>query len=231
MKKWSNERARQIVRTACREAAELARAALSNAKAWRVAMLVALALAAACVVALFSVDTVLLPAIRSDSLCAAVWAKFLSLMGRTERVTLFLLLLLAGLGFARRSRPLKRAALALVLSVALSGLVANVMHIGFGRARPFTGEDGAFHGPTLASRHNSFPSAHTCEAFTDATLVAVLWPPAAVPACVYAGAMGWARMQDNQHYPADVFAGAFIGVFCTLPLALAVRKLRARDRE
>jgi membrane-associated phospholipid phosphatase len=199
----------------------------ANLRAWKWAMLAALAIEAAAVAILMHFDVRLLAAIRvRDNLDAAVWGKFLSIMGRTEHVTLFLFLTLLALGLARRSRKLKKAALALVLAVAVAGLSANAMHLAFGRARPFTNEGGVLHGFTVKSRNNSFPSAHTCEAFTDATLLAVLWPPVAVPAYGYACAMGWARMQDNQHYPADVLGGAFWGVFCTLPLAVALRRMR-----
>ncbi len=219
--------AKEACRSLGKETRGLFTGAWANCRAWKKPMLVALVLAAIAVTALMQFDVRLLSAIRvTDALDAAVWGKFLSIMGRTEHVTLFLFLTLLALGIAKKSLRLKRAALALVLAVAVAGLSANAMHLGFGRARPFTGEDGALHGFAVKSRHNSFPSAHTCEAFTDATLVAVLWPPAALPAYGYACAMGWARLQDNQHYPADVLGGAFWGVFCTLPLAVALRRMR-----
>jgi membrane-associated phospholipid phosphatase len=222
--------AKEACRSLGREVCGLFTGAGANLRAWKWAMLAALTIAAAAVAILMHFDVSLLAMIRvRDNLDAAVWGKFLSIMGRTEHVTLFLFLALLSLGVARRSRRLKRAALTLVLAVAVAGLSADAMHLAFGRARPFTGEDGVLHGFTVKSRNNSFPSAHTCEAFTDATLLAVLWPPAALPAYGYACAMGWARMQDNQHYPTDVLGGAFWGVFCTLPLAVALRRMREED--
>lgn len=201
--------------------------AWENARRWKKPMLAALALACVAVTALMQYDVRLLAALRvTDSLEVSVFANWLSWMGKTEHVTLILTLFFAAYGIASKSRKMKRAALAIVLGVAVSGISANVMHVAFGRARPYTGEDGAFTGISMQSRHQGFPSAHSSEAWTVATVVSVMWPPAAIPACAYASGMGWARMQDNQHYPADVLAGMFWGIFCTLPLAVAARRMK-----
>ncbi len=192
---------------------------------WKWRMAAVLVSAIAMVAILMPWDVSLLSEIQvKGSIDAAIWGKFLSIMGRTEHVTLCLFLLFLLLGLVRNSEGLKRSALALVLCVAVAGISANLVHLAVGRARPFTGEKGVLHGFTLNSHFNSFPSAHTCEAFVDATLVCMVYPPATPLAATYVASICWARMQDNQHYPSDVFAGAFWGVFCTLPIALALRR-------
>ncbi|MFE2048296.1 phosphatase PAP2 family protein [Streptomyces sp. NPDC059459] len=75
------------------------------------------------------------------------------------------------------------------------------------------------HVPMPASA--SFPSGHTASAVAFATSVGVVMPEAAVPLGVLAGAVGYARVHTGVHYPADVAAGAVLGV-ASAAAALAV---------
>lgn len=70
----------------------------------------------------------------------------------------------------------------------------------------------------LASRHvqmpcsSSFPSGHTASAFAFATGAANAQPMLSVPLRILAMLVGYSRVHTGVHYPADVLAGAFIGV-------------------
>jgi undecaprenyl-diphosphatase len=61
-------------------------------------------------------------------------------------------------------------------------------------------------------RSSSFPSGHTASAFAFATSVGSAQPVLSAPLRVVATLVGYSRVHTGVHYPADVLAGAFIGV-------------------
>lgn len=59
---------------------------------------------------------------------------------------------------------------------------------------------------------SSFPSGHTASAFGFATGAGAAWPAASAPLRALATLVGYSRVHTGVHYPADVVAGAFLGV-------------------
>jgi membrane-associated phospholipid phosphatase len=71
----------------------------------------------------------------------------------------------------------------------------------------------------------SFPSGHSAAAFAFATGVGHVLPAAAVPLHALAVLVAYSRVHTGVHYPADVLAGAIMGV------ALARLTTYTRDRR
>ncbi|MGD9736224.1 MAG: phosphatase PAP2 family protein [Solirubrobacterales bacterium] len=61
-------------------------------------------------------------------------------------------------------------------------------------------------------RTSSFPSGHAASAFGFATGAGAAWPAASAPLRALATLVGYSRVHTGVHYPADVLAGAFLGV-------------------
>ena len=99
----------------------------------------------------------------------------------------------------------------LVASVVEAGLITPALKFAIGRSRP-KDPHGAFHFAPFSGA-GVFPSGHTGEAFTLASVVADHYESAWIKRTAYgmAGLVGFARIVDNAHYTSDVVAGALIG--------------------
>jgi membrane-associated phospholipid phosphatase len=127
---------------------------------------------------------------------------------------------IAVLGGARGRRAAWRGLLSLGLSSAFANLVAKPLTT---RRRPEREEL-----EELARRHvpmprtSSFPSGHAASALAFATGVGQVEPRLSAPLRALATLVGYSRVHTGVHYPADVLAGAFIGVSAAEVLARAL---------
>lgn len=98
-------------------------------------------------------------------------------------------------------------------SIIASALVLYPTKYMVGRARPGANQ-GAYHFQPFGGS-DSFPSGHTTEAFTLATVIAEHYHSIWIDMGCYglASAVGYARLDLNYHWASDVLAGAAIGTF------------------
>jgi membrane-associated phospholipid phosphatase len=132
----------------------------------------------------------------------------------------FTLCVVGGLLWAKAVRP--RQAIFILLAGVFSGINWLIKWI-VGRTRPFKfpGSDqpypfrlqpfhnglwGLFHQKDL-----SFPSGHSCTAFSLAMAIALIKPKWAWRFFLIAGIVGAERVCENAHYLSDVIAGAGVG--------------------
>lgn len=94
-----------------------------------------------------------------------------------------------------------------------SGLIDNSLKYVVGRGRPTDGK-GAYDFQPFSGR-DSFASGHTTEAFALASVISEHYdePWIRFTSFSLAGAVGYARLNNNRHWPSDVLAGAAIGTF------------------
>ena len=95
------------------------------------------------------------------------------------------------------------------------------------RERPFQAHPG-LRLPTGPEPLGSFPSGHATVAFAGATTIAFEQPAMAIPAFLWAGAVGYSRLYNGVHYPSDVLAGAALGVGSAFLARALVPDLNAR---
>jgi undecaprenyl-diphosphatase len=117
---------------------------------------------------------------------------------------------LALLGGSGGRLAARQGLVSLAIASAFANLVAKPLTT---RRRPARKE-----AEELASRHvpmprsSSFPSGHAASAFAFATGAANAQPTLSAPLRALAMLVGYSRVHTGVHYPADVLAGAFIGV-------------------
>jgi len=121
------------------------------------------------------------------------------------------------------------------LTAELVGLVATILRVLFGRARPgnhevppgFYGIWHAGHWVIGKFQYSSFPSGHAATAVGLAAAVWLVHRGWGAEAAVYALAVMWSRLALQCHHLSDVTASAVLAV----PLALALKKFLAPSVE
>lgn len=109
---------------------------------------------------------------------------------------------------------LRRNALLIVIPVAISAIVANVVKYSIDLPRPY--ELYPFIVKLSSGGSPSFPSGHTADAFAFAVAVSIVYPKwyVVTSTLVWASLVGYSRMNLGVHFPSDVLAGAIIGAVC-----------------
>ncbi len=126
----------------------------------------------------------------------------------------------------------RRHGVPMVIAVALSGGVVNLMKIAVDRPRPeryFEPSGVEVHTPLGTPGDKAFPSGHTQTAFGAATYLSCIYPTAAPLFLSLAALVGLSRIAVGVHYPLDVVVGALFGVTFSLAAFLWVRRRSGKD--
>lgn len=100
-------------------------------------------------------------------------------------------------------------------SVLGAGVIAKILKIFIGRARPIFFEAldmTGFFPPSLDWAFNSMPSGHTTVSFAGLVMIGMLAPRFKVLTWTLAIMIGVSRVAIGAHWPSDVILGAFIGM-------------------
>lgn len=115
-------------------------------------------------------------------------------------------------GYLSKDSMTLRKGLFVAESFLVSIVISTAMKYTFNRPRPFETYPDEI--TKLSSGGSpSFPSGHTSAAFSTATSLSLAYPKWYVitPAFIWAGAVGYSRMDLGVHYPSDVLMGALVG--------------------
>jgi membrane-associated phospholipid phosphatase len=137
-------------------------------------------------------------------------------------------LLAGGLAFAdANTRDMGRDTLEACL---FSEFVTKGLKNAIGRERPFESNGETTFKPFTA--HDSFPSAHTTQAFAIASVVAMRSESWIVSTLAYTAAavVAFDRVNDRAHFASDAFAGALVGTVTGRFLVARHRRVEAQRR-
>src|SRR5207244_1689183 len=98
-------------------------------------------------------------------------------------------------------------------AIGIPALTVSIVKRLIGRVRP--SDWGPVHYVPFSWRQDyaSLPSGHSTAAFAAAFSYGACWPRAPVPLWIYAGVIAVSRFAVHAHFPSDVVAGAFVGIF------------------
>lgn len=123
-------------------------------------------------------------------------------------------------------RKTRRCGVLMLAAMAFSFLLGNVILKNLiARPRPF-------HSDTSISLlipfpgEYSFPSGHTLNGFTAATVIFVHFRKAGIAALLFAGLIAFSRLYLFVHYPTDIMAGVVLGVLDALLICWIGRKVQ-----
>lgn len=127
--------------------------------------------------------------------------------------------LLAWLYFKKRDETKAKKALFVFLSVALSGLIVDILKPIIGRARPKLLMHENFFGfepLTFKASFWSMPSGHSATAFALGVSLALLYPRYRFFFIALATLVAFSRIALIKHYPSDVIIGSLIGAISAI---------------
>ncbi len=131
-------------------------------------------------------------------------------------------------------RPWAEKLLYVCLSVLVAISVTETIKYVFGRCRPellFSKDQYGFTWFSGKYAFNSFPSGHTTRIFALCTATGLICRRFAVPLLTLAMLVGISRVFALKHYPSDVLAGMFVGVFMACWVYVLWQKILLRCRN
>ena len=120
-------------------------------------------------------------------------------------------LIIYSVGLLKKDATLKKQGIFIGEAFLVNAFVTTALKYSIKRDRPFVTYPDIE--KVTSGGSSSFPSGHTSEAFSTATSLSIAFPKWYIiaPSYIWAGAVGYSRMDLGVHYPSDVLAGAIIG--------------------
>ncbi len=128
--------------------------------------------------------------------------------------------------FVYRQKMYASRALFLFVSIAASGIIANIIKVILGRYRPEMFFEKGLYGlnflnfsfSNFSYGFTSFPSGHTATTFSFAWTLSLFFPHARILLICFAFLVGASRVIITSHYLSDAVGGAYVGVMCVFLL-------------
>lgn len=119
---------------------------------------------------------------------------------------------MAVVAFVTKDDDLLKSALYITTSLGVNTVLTYSLKYSINRVRPYDVYPTEITAYSVESSA-SFPSGHTSLAFATATSLSLKFPEWYViaPSYIWAGYVGYSRMNLGVHYPTDVLAGAVLG--------------------
>ncbi|MGD0623906.1 MAG: phosphatase PAP2 family protein [Thermodesulfobacteriota bacterium] len=121
--------------------------------------------------------------------------------------------------FVHRQKMYASRALFLFASIAVSGIIANIIKVILGRYRPEMFFEKGLYGLNFfnfSHGFTSFPSGHTATTFSLAWTLSLFFPRARILLICFAFLVGASRVIITSHYLSDAVGGAYVGVMSVL---------------
>jgi membrane-associated phospholipid phosphatase len=156
-------------------------------------------------------DYKLLKSIYNSSSGLKNYSAFIS---KTTKITAISVPVIMGsVALIRNNDTLLKDAIYVGASIGLNTALTYGFKYSINRPRPYETHLDLVVDPEFYESSASFPSGHTSVAFATATALSLKYRNWYViaPAYIWAGSVGYSRMNLGVHYPSDVLAGAVIG--------------------
>lgn len=131
----------------------------------------------------------------------------------------------------KKDRANQLRALQLLIPVALSAIVSNLLKYAIDLPRPY--EVYPFIHKLSVGGSPSFPSGHTADAFAFAMAVSLMYRKwfIVILMLAWASVVGYTRMALGVHFPSDVLAGAMIGMLSAFAVFRHMQRKYANATE
>lgn len=172
------------------------------------------AVAAVCIVAAFHFDTtvqVWIAAHRNGTVRTVM--QNVSQFGDWPAHVILGVLLLA-CAYWRGRKEWARVFLAMLVACAVAGVVARVVKIGTGRARPSVHSEAAWNGPKLSAKYHAFPSGHTAASAAFFGVLVFARPRIGAALLIVPAVIAFSRMYVAAHFLSDVVCAFLLGLAC-----------------